>query len=337
MAPRQLASDRVTRAYTPVFLQNVSLGFKNRELVADRVCPRIPVDKQAGKYRIFGKNMNMVHESRWFPGTIPNAIETRWSESTYFAEIRKLRTLLLDAEIRSPDADLNLPVKYTENVTNAIAIAREKRVADLFTAAGNYAAGQKITKSGGSEWDQAAVVSTAQPLIDIMSLVSKVAINAMVPASALTVIIPEPVYLTALWQNAGILARVQYSQKGVVTTDLLKELLGVKEVIQVASMSAGAGPEVADSDVVSGFTMTYLWGDTVWVGLINEGQNDGVPTFARSFNYKAETGGQERQIRQYRCEDEGREADWIECKEAIGEQIVYADAGGIIINTLSTI
>jgi hypothetical protein len=84
-------------------------------------------------------------------------------------------------------------------------------------------------------------VSTAQPLIDIMSLVSKVAINAMVPASSLTVIIPEPVYLTALWQNAGILARVQYSQTGVVTTDLLKQLLGVKEVIQVASMSAGAG------------------------------------------------------------------------------------------------
>jgi hypothetical protein len=64
-----------------------------------------------------------------------------------------------------------------------------------------------------------------------MALVQVVAINAMVPASALTVVIPEPVYLTALWQNAGILARVQYSQTGVVTADILKTLLGVKEVI----------------------------------------------------------------------------------------------------------
>jgi hypothetical protein len=88
---------------------------------------------------------------------------------------------------------------------------------------------------------------------------------------------------------------------------------------------------------VTAFTNTYLWGDTVWVGLINEGQNDMVPTFARSFNWRAETGGQDRQIREYRAEDEGREGNWIECKEAVGEQIVYADAGGIIINTLSTI
>jgi hypothetical protein len=75
----------------------------------------------------------------------------------------------------------------------------------------------------------------------------------------------------------------------------------------------------------------------VWVGLINEGQNDGVPTFARSFNWRRRRAARNGQIRQYRAEDEGREADWIECKEAIGEQIVYADAGGIIINTLSTI
>jgi hypothetical protein len=337
MTMRQLASDRVTRAYTPAYLQGVSLGFTPREFIADRVAPRIVVPKQSGLFRIWGKNRNMTHESRWFPGTIPNAIEMRWSNSTYFAELRKIRTLLLDAERRAPDADLRLEANATELVTNVMALSREKRVADLFTTPGNYSAGQKITKAGGSEWDQAAVVSTAQPLIDLMSLVQKVAINAMVPAKQLTVIIPEPVYLTALWQNAGILARVQYSQRGVVTTEILTELLGVKEVIMAASMSAGAGPEVADSDVVTGFTTTYLWGDTVWVGLVNEGQNDGVPTFARSFNWTAETGGQERQIRQYRAEDEGREADWIECKEAVGEQLVYADAGGIIINTLSTI
>jgi hypothetical protein len=73
-------------------------------------------------------------------------------------------------------------------------------------------------------------------------------------------------------------------------------------------MSAGAGPEVADSDVVTGFTTTYLWGDTVWVGLINERQNQNEPTFARSFNWTAETGGQERQIRQYRARTKAAKA-----------------------------
>jgi hypothetical protein len=337
MTTRQLASDRVTRAHTPVFLQNVSLGFRNRDLIADRVSPRVPVNAQSGKYRIWGKNENITHESRWAPGAIPNAIETRWSDGTYFAELRKLRTLLLDTELRAADSDLNLRTHYTEFVTNAIAISREKRVADQFTTAGNYAAGNKITKAGGAEWDIAGVAATDQPLQDLFQIIRAVALAAMVPASSLSVIIPEPVYLTAIWKNAAILDRIKYSERGIVTYDLLAGLLGVKEVIPAQSLSAGPGPEVADADVVTGYTNTYLWGDTVWVGLINAGQNDMVPTFSRSFNWRAETGGQDRQIRQYRAEDEGREADWIECKEAVGEQIVYADAGGIIINTLSTI
>jgi hypothetical protein len=332
-----MATDRVNRVHTPAFLQTFSLGFNNRELIADQVSPRVPVAHQSDKYRVFGKNALLAHEARWHPGTIPNAIEMRWSEGTFYASIRKLRTLVLDSERRNADPDLNLETSATELVTNAIAIAREKRVADLFTTPGNYSAGQKITKAGGSEWDQAAVVSTAQPLTDMMALIALVSKNAMVAISQLSVIIPEVVYTTALWNNTAILDRIKYSSTGVVTPDLLRAALGVKEVKFAASMSVGAGPEVADSDVVTGFTPTFLWGDTVWVGLINQGQNQNAPTFSRSFNWRAESGGQDRQIRKYRTDDEGREGDWIECKEAIGEQIIYADAGGIIINTLSTI
>lgn len=337
MTTRNLAADRVTRVHTPVFLQNVSLGFRNKQMIADRVAPRIPVDNQSDKYRIWGRRGMMVHEARWAPGTVPNEIELRWSEDTFFAELRKLRTLLLDTEVNNADSDIPLRTRATELVTDAITIAREQRVAALFTNAANYSANNKITKAGGSEWNQAAVVSTDQPLVDIMQIITEVAGQAMVPVSALSVIIPEPVYLAAIWKNSGILERIKYSQSGIVTYDLLAALLGVKEVIPAASMSVGAGPEVAGSDVVTGFVPTYLWGDTVWVGLINDGQNDNAPSFARSFNWKKETAGQERQIRQYRAEDEGREADWIECKEAIGEKIIFADAGGIIANTLSTI
>jgi hypothetical protein len=221
-------------------------------------------------------------------------------------------------------------------VTDALIVSREKRVADLFTNPANYAAAQKITKAGGSEWDQAAVVTTAQPLIDIMALVAKVSANAMVSQTQLTVVIPEIVFQTALWNNSAILDRIKYSATGVVTTDLLRAALNVKEVILAASQSS-ALPEVADADVVTGYTTTFMWGDTVWVGLVNRDRNQRAPSFARSFNWRKQTNGQDRLIRVYPTDDEGREADWTECKEAVGEQIVYADAGGIIINTLSTI
>jgi hypothetical protein len=76
-----------------------SPSLQARELIADIVAPRIKVPKQSDKYRIFGKNTWMiVHESRWAPGAIPNAITIRWSEDTFYADIRKLRGLVLDTE-----------------------------------------------------------------------------------------------------------------------------------------------------------------------------------------------------------------------------------------------
>lgn len=337
MTVRQLASNRVDRVHNPAYLQPLAIKFQPRDLIADRVAPRVVVPKQSDKYRIFGKNTLVSGETRWAPGAIPNALEIRWSESTFYVDLRKIRTLVLDTERRNSDNDIDLETSATDAVTNLVVTSREKRVADLFTTAGNYGASHKITKSGGSEWDSATALGNSQAILDMQAMIMAVVADAMVPASALTVVIPEIVYLTALQNNVGILSRVQYSATGIVTTDLLRALLGVKEVILSSAMSAGGGPEVADSDVITGFTTTYLWGDTVWIGLINEAGNQNAPTFARSFNWTAETGGQIRQIRKYRCEDEGREGDWIECKEAVSESIVFANAGAVVLNTLSTI
>lgn len=328
--------DKVTRVHTPAFLQRVSLGFRNRELVADRVAPRITVGNQSDKYRVWGKNTLIVHKADWAPGTIPNEITARWSEDQFYAGLRKLRIALLDTEVRNADSDLTLRSNYTEIVTNAIAIAREKRVADLFTAAATYPGANVITKAGGAEWDQAAVADE-QIFTDIISLGGIVADAAMVPMGSLTIGIPEPVFRTALMRNTALLDTIKYTERGIVSVDLLAPAFGMREAIILSPMSAGQGPESEGSDVITGYPTTYLWGDNVWIGLVNEGANDMVPTFARSFNWKAETGGQDRQIRQYRMSDEGQEGDWIECKEAVGEKVVYSAAGGVIKNTLSTI
>jgi hypothetical protein len=330
-------ADRISRVITPQFLQGVSLGFSNRDLVADRLAPVLPVAKDRGLFRIFGKNEFITHEARWAYGAIPNAIEYRWSSSSYFSEPRKLRIKLLDAEVKNADNDLDLRRSYTRVVTNAILIAREKRVADLFTTAANYPGPNVLTKAGGAEWDTVLATTPKQPITDLDAAIRQVVLTAMVPRSALTVVIPEPVFDATIRFNTYLLGTINYTQAGAFTAQLLASFLGVKEVIISAVMSTGPGPEVANSDVITAFTATYLWGDNVWVGLVNEGTDDMQPTFARSFNWRADTAGQQRQIRQYRFDDEGAEADWIECKENMGEQIVFNGGGYLIKNALSTI
>src|SRR5581483_1433419 len=104
----QLTQDRVTRVHQPAFLKDVSLGFSNPALIAERVCPTIGVAKQSDLYRVFGRNTMRTHETRWAPGTVPNAIQMRWSSDQYFCDLRKLRIALTDAERNNADSDLDL-------------------------------------------------------------------------------------------------------------------------------------------------------------------------------------------------------------------------------------
>ena len=330
-------ADRISRVITPQFLQGVALGFSNRTLIADQLAPVITVNKDRGQYRIFGKNELLVHEARWAYGAIPNAIDYRWSSDTFFSEPRKLRIKLLDAEVRNADGDLDLRRSYTRVVTNAILIAREKRVSDLFTTAGNYPGGNVVTKGGGSEWDTVAAGTPTIIRTDLDAAIRQVTIGGIIPRSEVTIVIPEPVYDQVVRFNATFLASITPTSQDSVGPDMLARYFGVKQVLIAPVMTTGPGPEVANSDVVTGFTATYLWGDNVWVGVVATGQDDMQPTFARSFNWKADTGGQLRQIRQYRFDDEGAEADWIECKENMGEKITFSGAGYLIKNTLSTI
>ena len=59
----QLTQDRVTRVHQPAFLKDVSLGFSNPALIAERVCPTIGVAKQSDLYRVFGRNTMRTHET----------------------------------------------------------------------------------------------------------------------------------------------------------------------------------------------------------------------------------------------------------------------------------
>jgi hypothetical protein len=329
--------DRVTRAITPQFLQRVSLGFQNREMIADRIAPIIPVAKDRGNYRVWGRNEFQQHEARWAYGAVPNEIRVRWSQDTYFSEGRKLRTPLLDAEVRNADDDLDLREAYTRFVTNAIVIAREVRVANLFTTAANYPGPNTVTKGGGAEWDTVLPTTPKQPITDMEVGIRAVAAATMQSRSNITIVMPEPVFDLTISQNAFLLGTLNYTSPESYPADLLARFLRVKEVLIAAVMTTGPGPESATSDVVTGFVPTYLWGDNVWIGVVARDQNELQPTFARSFNWRADTAGQQRQVRQYRHEDEGTESDWIECKENMGEKIVFSSAGYLIKNTLAAI
>ena len=332
--------DRVTRAHLIAFLTELAVKFKAPSGVADAICPRVPVKKQSDKYRIWGKD-RFVHRgtnsAKWVPGTAPNEITMRWSEDTYQADLYKLRTMLTDTERNNADDDLDLDGNAVEYVSLALEILREQRVATLFTTAGTYAASHKKAVAGGSEYDVAGVLATNQIVKDIDAIVSAIKPDAMCTSQELTVVIPDDVFDLGIKRNAAILDMIKYSERGIITVEILRSVLDVKQVLLASSLAATPAIEVEGSDVVTGYTSARIWPDSIWIGLVaGDGKNQQQPSFARSFHWKVETGGQDRQVKVYRDPDEGKEADWVEVKEAVGEKVQFPLAGGLITNCLST-
>lgn len=329
-----MADNRVTRASTPAHLQGFSIGYTPRGLVADLVCPRITVGKQAAKYRVWGKDIYYLRDGRRAPGAAPNEMQVSYSSDTYNCEDFALRHPLLDEEKVNADADLRLEARYTQAATLGVALMREKRVSDLFTTPGNFATSHKKAITGTNEWDTKLVSNPENVLNDINVGIQTVSDDASLPASMLSIVMPEQVFRKTVLNNAAYLDRVKYASMGIVTEQLMATVHGVSQII-LSSAQGIAMPEKVVADSAADLAPSALWSDSVWIGVIGQPESDMEPAFARSFNWTAGTNGQPREVRTYRAADEGQRKDWIEVAEWMDEKITASLGGYLITNTLA--
>lgn len=324
-----------TPVLVPALLNGVARAFRAQNMVADKVAPVRDVDAELGKYTIYGKDDLYEVDNTYAHGAIPNAITSRESEDTFGTEIRVIRHALLDRD-KNPKrpGGQTRERRITTKVTLATQIAREGRVARLFTTAANHVGANVLTKAGGTEWDAVGIINTIQPITDIESRIQKVMDGALVPRGAITVVMADTVFDKSIRYNTAIREFYKYTQAGVVTPELIAAFLGVKEVALGTGRFAGNGVENAANDISTGIAATSLWSDNVWVGVSDTDDLD-MLTFARQFSYKGDTGGQEIQIRQYRAADEGQRSDWIEAAEQRDLKLTANFAGALIVNALA--
>lgn len=336
MTTREYAESVRSPVLVPALLNGVARMFQGQQLVADLVAPVRDVDQELGKYTIYGKDDLYEPDNTYAHGAIPNAISSRESEDTFNTELRVIRHGLLDKDrtATSRPSNSTRERRVTTKVTLATQIAREGRVARLFTTTGNYPGGNVLTKAGAAEWDAVGIINTVQPITDIESRIQLVVSGALVPRSAVTVVVPANVFDKTIRYNTAIREYYKYTQAGVTTPELLAGLLGIKNMLIATGLFAGTGIENEQADISTGIATTGLWGENVWIGVADTDDLD-MLTFARQFSYKAETGGQEIQIRQYRMADEGQRGDWIEAAEQRDLKLTANFAGALITNTLA--
>jgi hypothetical protein len=244
-----------------------ALAYKTSGLIADLVCPRVPVDVDAGKYYIFGTEPLKKYKTARAPKSDPNYMERTLSTDTFSCAPHSLAGKLDDKDRKA--APFNLRENTVQGLIEAMSIDWEIQVASLFCTYTNYASGNygnpAIQFNSGSGPDMEKLIDDA----------SKVVRDACGVAPN-TLIIPYDV--------AMVMKRMSQIQeqrgKGMIdltqTEGLPPNLWGKKVLI------AGAQYDSAKEGQTPSFS--NIWGDYMILAYINPSAGWMDMAFAKNFS-----------------------------------------------------
>jgi hypothetical protein len=297
------------RVVDPV-LTNLSVGYSNADLVGDVLFPFVPVDKEGGKIPKFGKEAFKIYNTERALRAKSNRINPEDVDSV---------TVSLD------EHDLEYPIDYRESdeaafpleahathvVTEGIRLRHEKKVADLAQNTANYAASNKIVLAGTSRFTDKA---NSDPIASSGTEGSRAG-RSQVPNTAVI----GAASWKAIKQHPQFLERIKYSMKGVLTVELLKEILEVERFV--------VGRAVYSSDTG---TFGDLWGDNIVLAYVAQQRQGAERTpYEPSFGYTLRKKG----MPQIDKRTEDGKLELVRNTDNFGVYLLGAEAGFLIADT----
>lgn len=148
-------------------LTGIALAYANKKLIGEEVLPRVSVSNQSFKWLKFAQaerftipNTLMSRKSR------ANEVEFTASEQSDSVIDYGLSDVVPNDDIAAAPEGFDPLGNATEGIADLVALDREKRVADLVFANATYAAANRTTLSGTSQWSD---FSNSDPVAAIMA------------------------------------------------------------------------------------------------------------------------------------------------------------------------
>jgi len=258
-------------------LTTISLGWPNNGLVGNNLFANVGVRKQSDKYYVFGRESWLAETSDFrAPGTEANEIPgLQLSLEPYYAQEHSLQIPVTDEERENADAPLSPDRDGTELVTSKIMLGRELAMKAMVTTTANYASGLSTTLVGTAQWNDYA---NSNPIGDTRTAMR--AVHAKVFMEPNTAIIPYQV-MSILEDHPDIIERIKYSERAVLTPEIIASVLGVQRVI-VPGVGVGTGAPGAAGNAI---TASYLWGKDVIFAWVPPRAGMRIPAFAYEFTW----------------------------------------------------
>ena len=318
-------------------LTGVSVAYfqDSNDFIADKVFPSLPVDKRSDIFWKYSKaDWRRSDAQKRAPGTESAGIG--WSQTTdnFYCDVYAVH-VDIDAQTRAnADSNWNLDSDASRLVTQHLLRGKDIGWAATFFKTGIWAVEKTGVASAPTgtqfvQWNQTG----SDPLGNSTAWLAdfRLSVGRGINFAVMGVDVWK-----ALKNHAAILDRIKYTQKGVVTEDLIAEFLGVPK-IYVAWSSQASGPQINDAKAQDaaatyGFilnTKSMLWGYAPPRPSLLE------PSAGYTFNWRGYGAGNGAGLTMSNFYDPKIKADRIEGELAYDQKLVSADCGVFFNNVVS--
>jgi hypothetical protein len=219
-------------------LTDLSLAVIQSEtaFIAAQVFPTVPVKKQGDRYYVYNAGDLLADDAKLrAPGTKAAEGDYRVDNTpAYYCPIYAKRRAISEQERDNADAVINTDRDAMEFVTRSLLIRRER-----LWVAGYFGTGiwtnNKVggAKGGGKDFIQWSDYTNSHPITDVGAYMEVVRLGTGFRPNTLVL---TPDVMEQLRNHPDVLDRFKYTQKGVITADLLAAVMGVERVVSAEAV-----------------------------------------------------------------------------------------------------
>lgn len=239
---------KMQEAHVDRALTNVSVAYLQdaANFIADKVFPIVPVKRQSDMYYVYNKGDFMRDEAQVRGAGTESAGGDYGVEASdpYYCRKHSFHKDVTEEERANYDEPLDADTDATDFITQKMLIRREMEWASKFFKTGVW--GREIVGAATAGTNQAIYFNqaTSDPIGVITTAGVEMAAETGYKPNTLVL---SPFVFNALKNHEDILDRIKYTQKGIVTADLLATLFEVERVLVAWGVVNSAAKGATDS------------------------------------------------------------------------------------------
>jgi len=309
-------------------LTNVSVAWipNVKDYVCTQVFPEVPVQKQSDLFWKWSKSdWRRTDVVKRAPGTESAGVGWNYDTDTYFAHVYAVHRDIDDQVRANADSNFRLDSDSTKFITNQLLLKRELDWNAKYFQWGVWdtqksGVPSNVTTDQFLQWNDTA----SDPIKDVQGwLIDYRLLTGYTP----NVMVIGAEVMRQLKNHPDLIDRIKYTQKGVVTEDLISSLFGIKLLVSYASHTEVArinGAREQDAAATYSFIADTK---SALMAYTPESPSLLTPAAGYTFVWNGYHAGNSQGIRIKQFRMEHIAADRIEGEMTYDQKVVSADMG----------